>query len=242
MIETRGPWAGPPDDHLVKVLPTLQTWVRLPSAWIGEKGLYQFEWARGTGSDNIAALMALMVIAHHAEQETGKVRLTWEELCDRTSLSRAKISKGLDILSERGLISRGRDGRSRFQLANFNPAEGWAMLPSRGLYTRQGVVRAFNDFKLRSRAELDALKLYLLFAARRDRKLNAAVISYEKIWFYSGVHPNHIRTAISLLASQGLVHVSLQVSSQSEHGTANLYRLAHLETTRHLGTIGRDLI
>jgi hypothetical protein len=155
------------------------------------------------------------------------------------SLSRAKLAKGLDILSAENLVVRGSDGRSRFQLANFNPDRNWAKFPARGLYNKQGVVRAFKDFKLRSRAELDALKIYFLLAARRDRKINAANLSYEKISLYCGVHHTHIRTAISLLAGQNLVHVSSQPSAQTEYGVSNQYRLAHIDTTRHEGTIGR---
>ena len=61
----------------------------------------------------------------------------------------------------------------------------------------------------------------------------------EKICLYSGIHHNHIRTAVSLLAGQNLVHVSSQPSTLNEFATANQYRLAHLDTTRHAGTIGR---
>jgi hypothetical protein len=234
------PWAQPGSGiEPERELSHLQAWVRLPTAWIEARGLLDFVWARGAGSDNIAALMTLAVIAHHANQETGSVRLTWDDLCDRTFLSRAKLSKGLDRLSGQKIILRKPDGRSRFQLVNFNPERDWAKFPARGLYTKQGVLRAFKDFKLRSRAELDALKLYFLFAARRDRKSNVANLSYEKIWFYSGVHPNFIRTAVSLLAGQALVHVSSQPSSLNDHGTSNQYRLTHIDPTRHPGTIGR---
>jgi hypothetical protein len=73
------PWAGPPlppPEETERPVLHLQSWVRLPSVWIEERGLTKFAWARGTGGDNIAALMALAVIAHHADQEAGACRLT----------------------------------------------------------------------------------------------------------------------------------------------------------------------
>lgn len=241
----RPPWAGPWDPSLISEAPErealhMQAWVRLPTAWIEDKGLTKFVWGRGSGADNIAALMALMVVAHFASQETGAARLTWTDICDRTTLSRAKLARGLDILAEHGLLHRGLDGRSRFQLANYNPDRDWAKLPARGMYTKQGVVRAFKDFKLRSRAELDALKIFLLMASRRDRKVNAANLSYEKISLYSGIHHTNIRTGVSLLAGQNLIHVSSQPSALNEYGVSNQYRLAHIDPSRHEGTIGRQ--
>lgn len=217
----------------------LQAWVRLPTGWIEDKGLINLAWARGSGADNIAALMALIVIAHLADQETGAARMTWTDICDRTTLSRAKLSKGLDILAGLNVVHRGLDGRSRFQLANYTPERNWAKIPARGLYTKQGVVRSFKDFKLRSRSELDALKIFLLMASRRDRKANAAILSYEKISLYTGIHHTHIRTAISLLAGQNMIHVSSQPSALSEYGVSNKYRLTHIEPTYHDGTAGR---
>jgi hypothetical protein len=241
----RPPWAGPwisssPIPEVPERAPLhLQAWVRLPNSWIEERGLTRFAWARGSGADNIAALMALMVIAHFANQETGAARLTWADICDYASLSRAKLSKGLDILAEQGLVHRRLDGRSQIQLANYNPERDWAKLPARGLYTKQRTIRAFKDFTLRSRAEMNALKIYLLMASRRDRKANAANLSYDKITLYAGIHHTHIRTAVSLLAAQNLIHVSSQPSALNEYGVSNQYRLAHLDTTRHEGTIGR---
>jgi hypothetical protein len=220
----------------------LLPWVRLPSQWIEEYGLVQFRWEQGKGADLIAALMALAVIAHHADQETGSVRLTWDDICDCAYLSRGKLAAGIEILSGAKLIERGLGGRSRFQLSNFNPAFGWAMMPARGLYGRSGTVLAFRDFTLRARSELDAMKIYFLLASRRDRKTNTTLLSYEKISGYSGVHYNAIRRALSVLASHGLLHISTQPSDANLYGIANSYRLTHLEPRIHPGTTGRALL
>jgi hypothetical protein len=216
----------------------LPPWVKLPSQWIEEGGLDAFRWAQAKGADNLAALMGLTVISHNVDPNSAIARLTYDELCDRTTLSRAKLSAGLNILSECKLIEREPLGRSSYRLANYNPAKGWAQFPAKGLY-RGDTVEAFTSFKLRNPAEFDALKLYFLFASRRDRKTNMAKISYEKIEAYSGIDRNKIRRALSVLAANALVHIEMVPSKVSENGVAYAYRLAHLNTRRHMGTWGR---
>lgn len=214
-------------------------WTKLPSAWIEDGGLRAFRWGGDEGSDNLAALMALMVIAHHIEPDSGIARLTYDELTDMASLSRPKISAGLGVLRRRNIVTPEPEGRSTYQLTGYNPAEGWAMLPARGLYDHNGQVAAFTEFRLRRRAELDALKLYFLFAARRSRQLNMAKISYPKIEEFSGVAENYIRPALTVLGANGLIHVERMQSAKSETGVANGYRLTHLHPYQHMGTIGR---
>lgn len=216
----------------------LPSWVKLPNRWIEDGGLKAFRWTRGEGANEIAALMALTVISHHIVPDTGIARLTYNAVCERASLSRAKLSAGLDVLSERKLIERGVDGRGTYHMADYDPVSGWAKFPAQGLY-RNGVVTAFSQFHLRLRSELDALKLYFLFASRRDRQTNMASITYDLIAEYSGVQRDHIRQALSLLAANALVHIEHVPSSWSENGIANAYRLAHLNTSQHMGTTGR---
>lgn len=215
----------------------MMSWTKLPSAWIENRELHAFRWAQGEGANNIAALMVLAVIAHHIEPQTGSARLTYSDLSDKASLSRAKVSAGLGLLEARGLVDRYPDC-SFYRLRNYDPNAGWAMFPAKGLY-HNDVVAAFEEFRLRVRSELDALKLYFLFAARRNRDTNYANISYPKIEEYSGVDRNHIRRALSVLAAHGLVHVQYCDSTTNENGTANAYRLAHIEPRNHMGTRGR---
>lgn len=215
----------------------LPVWTRLPSAWIDEGGLRKFRWDR-TGADNLAALMTLAVIAHHIERDTGIARLTYGELSDMTSLSRAKVSAGLSLLAARALIDRAPEGRSSYGLRNYDPLSGWAKFPARGLY-QNGVVWAFTEFRLRRRTELEAMKLYYLFAARRSRETNMAKIGYDKIEDYTGVPRNNIRGALTVLRANGLVHVERLSSDLSEHGVANAYRLTYLDSHMHMGTTGR---
>lgn len=217
-------------------------WVKLPSKWIEEGGLSAFRWSARTGhanADNVAALMVLIVLAHHVDETDGVARLTYDELETLAGLSRAKLAKGLDLLGSRGVIERNL-GRSVFKLAEFDPEKGWAKLPCRRLYSGNRVA-AFDDFKLRKPAELNALKLYLLFAARRGRDTNLANLSYEKITEYAGISREHIKAALSLLAAHNLAHIERLPSTSNEIGVANAYRLVGLDSFNHMGTRGRGM-
>lgn len=212
--------------------------VKLPVRWIDAGGLKAFTWKQG-GSDETAALMLLAVLAHHMDSDDGSVRMTYDQLCQAASLSRAKVAGGLSILEARHLIERIAGQRSGFRIVDYNPLANWAKFPVRGLY-RGDRVHAFTEFKLRSRVELDSLKLYFLFAARRSKELNMAPISYEKITEHSGVANDRIRPALNILGVNDLVHTERFTSTRAESGIAHAYRLTHLDGNRHLGTIGRD--
>jgi hypothetical protein len=215
----------------------LLPWTRLPSAWIESRGLLNFHW-KPNGADHLAALMALLVIAHHANKDTGIARLTWNDLGQCTGVSRAKLAAGLSSLESRRLVEREPNGRSTFLLRDFGDGHVWAKLPAKPLYSDSGV-RAFAKFTLRTRTELDALKLYLLFAARRDVKQNITMLSYPMIEEYSGVQHHNIKPALSLLIVQGLIIVDSRPSETNQYGIANGYRLASLQAYQHPGTTGR---
>ncbi|MCA9466914.1 MAG: hypothetical protein KC643_15925 [Nitrospira sp.] len=218
----------------------LQEWVTLPTEWIENKGLKNFKWgSAGEGADNIAALMILIALAHHADDE-GVSKLTYDNLCDITNLSRAVVSRGLTVLERLRIVEREPCGRSSYKISDYSKHKGWGKLPAKRLYTSD-YITAFNEFRLRRRQELNALKMYLLFVARRDRKTNMAHISYTTIEKYTGIARNDIKGGISVLTGNGLVHVEHVPSNTSEHGTANAYRLAYLDTNIHMGTRGRGM-
>lgn len=218
-------------------------WVRLPVGWIAHEGLKEFKWANGgPGSDQVAALMTLVVVAHCADQDTGRARLTYDELTTRTTLSRVKVSRGLTVLEDRKLITRRTDGRrSDVGLANYDRDLGWAKLPVKSMYAG-GRIRAFEEFSLRRLVELDAMKLFFLFAERRDRGSNRANISYDGIEDYTGIARQRIKSATSLLAALSMVYVEQTLSTQSEFAVANAYRIVGVESRVHMGTRGRAMI
>lgn len=204
----------------------LPQFVKLPSAWIDKGGLRDFRWGKN-GGDEIAALIVLAVIAHHMAPATGIARLGYDALMEKASLSRAKISAGLKILVLRGIIETNVLGRGSYHLCGYDPSRNWSMFPARGLY-RNDIVEAFKEFRLRRRTELDALKLYFLFAARRDNTRHVAVIGFDKIAEHSGVSTNYIKSATSVLAANSLIHVEHIKDPSGGVGVINGYRLAYL--------------
>lgn len=219
----------------------LRNWVRFPSLWIEDGGLKKLRWGgeNGDGSANTAALMALMPLAHHADDQTGVIKLTYDELCAFTGLSRAKLSHGIKVLENLSIIESS-EKRSTYRLCDYNPAGGWAKLPAKTLYA-SGRIGAFDEFKLRSAAELNALKLYFLFAARRNRETNMAHISLDKIEAYAGLERHRIKAALNILAINNLAHVERVPSTSNPMGVANAYRLVGLDSYNHMGTKGRGM-
>jgi hypothetical protein len=216
----------------------MMPWVRLPTGWIASKGLLEFHWrGDGVGSNNIAALMSLVAIAHVASQQTGTAEITYNALRAVTGLSREKLAGGLRVLEGASLVERKSDGRSHFKLSNFDPERGWAKLPVKSMYGGGRIV-SFDEFKLRQRSELDALKMYLLFIAFRDDDLNAANISYSGMEKYSGIERSRIKAGISVLLNQRLVYID-QVQREEGKGVRHTYRIVGIDPYRHMGTSGR---
>ena len=216
-------------------------WKRLPSGWIQQRGLAQLSWRyKGKGSDNTAALMALTAIAHAADDETGTARITYDRMCEVTGLSRAKLSNGLDVLKNIEVIKAGTESpRSTYELSDYDQTQGWAKFPVKSMYS-SGRILAFNEFHLRKVVELDALKLFFLFVARRDQNTNYANIGYERIQEYAGVKKDRIKSAISFLASLSLVYVEQIPSKINIYGISNAYRIVGIDPFNHRGTRGRS--
>lgn len=217
---------------------TMRAWVKVPSRWIEEGGLQSFQWGREGGSSQTAALMVYIAIAHRSAPEDASAMLSYDMLTAATHLSRTKVADGLDVLEQRDLIERGHAGRSTYQLTGYDPKRGWAMLPARPLYAGNGI-SAFQDFHLRKKSELDALKAYLAFAARRDTEANRAHITYEQLSAYAAIPERRIKAALSILMHNNLVVVEQSDRKAGEPGVAHAYRLTHLQPRRHAGTTGR---
>lgn len=217
----------------------MRKWVKLPSEWMENGGLSMFKWHAETGASETAALMVLMAIAHRADLDDGIARITYNDLTAATSISRTKVADGLEILEKRGLVIREPDGRSTYQLTNYGESNVWAALPAKPLYDRSWAIPMFNDFHLRKAAELDAVKIYLAFAARRDTAQNVTRITYDQIGKYAGVHIGKIKPALGVLNINGLITVESYERADGLPGAAHGYRLSHLFPSRHAGSTGR---
>lgn len=217
----------------------MRPWVKLPTQWIESHGLRQFRWAQQAGAQNTAALITLLVIAHHADADTGIARLRYDDIEEAASLSRSLVSAALDCLEAAKLIVREPEGRSTLALTAFNQTP-WGQLPAKALYSH-GRISAFADFKLRRPAELDALKLYLLIVSRRSTGLNMTILTYDAIESYSGIPRANIKRGLSLLSSHGLIYIEHLPRQAGEPGAVSGYRLVHIDSRNHMGTTGRGI-
>lgn len=211
-------------------------WVKLPSQWITrDRGLANFKSSKV--AENAAGLMCLTIVCHEADQQTGIARVTFDSFERVTGKSRTTIAAALNVLREQHLIED-TNKQSFYRLSNFDPKAGWAKLPNKYLYQKHDYIEFFSDCNLRKRAELDALKLLLLFAAFRDNASNVAMVSYDKIEELAGIPKKFIKRANSLLAVNGIVHSELRANKYSQ-GIAQAYRLSGIDPYVHSGTQGR---
>jgi hypothetical protein len=216
-------------------------WVMLPSNWIlTGNGLIKFN-QKLMLADNIMALMCLIVIAHKADIETGRAQITYDEFEIALNKSRSLISRGLKVLLDLQIVSKGLS-RSEYllesydlNLAHSNQAYRWAKFPCSHLYSGSRL-DFFADLTLRGKAELDALKLMLLFAALRDNHTNLAMVSYDTIVEKTGIIRERIKRALSLLSINGIITTETRPTSKSAYGVAHGYRLIGISPYQHSGT------
>ncbi|PAY03171.1 hypothetical protein CKO50_01195 [Pseudoalteromonas sp. HM-SA03] len=232
----------------------MKEWSRMPSYWIRDENslpLSKMKWTGCNKADQIAALMIYIVMVHHANDEpttkhpeVGTCELTYTRLSDITGLSRAKIAGGLRVLLNLEIIEDISVGRNNiFKITNFENRSGWAKLPAKGLYSKDlSRIEAFHSFHLRRKNELNAMKVYLVILALRSDAKNYAIVSYDKLSMYTGIHRNELKSAISLLINLNLLQVDSGVSDMNEYATVNMYRPCYLEPHKHRGTIGRKML
>lgn len=200
-------------------------WVRMPSAWILQQGGTSLrDFTVGDKGASIAALMIYIMLCTRALQksteefEAGTARVTYDDIEKAIGLSRAMISKGLSKLENLKLIAVIPYRRQNVYELTAHTESPWAKLPKKHLYQKKatGEIDVFlNDFHLRSRTELNALKLYMLLLAFRDRDSNTTFLGYQAISDYSGIQRNDIRKAISFL----IHHDFIQLDKVMQEGT-----------------------
>lgn len=146
------------------------------------------------------------------------VRVTYADFMDTLSLSKAKVSEGLKLLEARDLIDR--PDRSLFYVNGMAERSPWGKLPCKSMYSVTGLtITMFKNFSLRSRHELNALKLLILVCSRTDSVSGRAMIGAETIRKWSGIPKNDIKFAADKLINHGLMHQE-RVHDQ---GTQNVY-------------------
>lgn len=143
---------------------------------------------------------------------------TYEELGRVTGLSRSLTRQALERLEELGLIVPIGSSQKRFYELVWSD-DGWFKLPCQAI-VREGVIVPFTTFTLRSKHELNALKLYLYLASIRDRVHAYSEASYETIHKRIGVPERDIRRAILVLVAVGLLR---NVSRPGSEGPDTVY-------------------
>lgn len=215
-------------------------WARLPTRQIVYgRILRSFRADRGELGVSVAALKIYVAVTLMAENKSsaasgihqGTISMTYDELIEITDLSRSMISHGISLLTELGILSISKEGRgrkNRYALADYGSDDKWAKLPKAKL-SLKGVRQTLHQFSPRRRSDLDALKLYLLFAAFRNIKTDETMIGYDKITSYTGINPARIRRGISQLIEHELIVVSRDPIDEESVVKPNRYRLLGLK-------------
>ena len=157
-------------------------------------------------------------------------RLTYDDLGALTGLSRARISAGLQKLIRVGMIWR-VDESSSYGLVGFGSRKRWAKLPGSALLSAgRTEFYPFKHFTLRSKHELNALKLHLYYANARSQENAYCEVSYRVIHERTGVPERDIPRANSFLISCGILQRTRGLPSEDvKQHEANKYHLTGYE-------------
>lgn len=198
-------------------------WHSLPTPALIEK-LPAFMWRatdQGSAASEAAALMVYVALLFSVEARSNLALATYDELMLSTDLSRSLVGRGLARLQQLHLVeARGSNQKRCYVISDGNEARwdggggddnpdgsAWyCKLPCRAIVSVDGErIEPFQAFTLRTKHELNAMKLYLYFAMVRDRNKPFTMASYERIRERTGVQERDIRRALSVLVACGLL-------------------------------------
>jgi hypothetical protein len=190
----------------------IKGWSKMPTEWVRNGTIKEFTYQGG--STGTASLMLYFILCHYAEvfspSNSGPVsvaQVTYTKMAELASLSRKLVSSGLDKLEAVGMITRvGSRHFGAYRLNGLTTGKGWVKLPGKPLLSEGGTTFSpFECFKLRNKHELNAMKMYLYYAAIRDEYTPYSEVSFETIYSKTGVAERHIPAANSLLVSSRLL-------------------------------------
>lgn len=139
------------------------------------------------------------------------------DLQEYTGLSRSMVLKGIRGGVEHGLIEYqpGKPGeKSRFVLVHpeSSGGGGWAKLPL------DEVRKRIPHIPHRGATALTALKIYLTLIAARPKDNAVVALRHDTLRLKTGCQPHQVRSAISLLANEGLIHVIKEAEADESTG------------------------
>ncbi len=195
---------------------------KLPAHWLKQIG----EVCRGeTSGDGIAVVRLLLTAAiAMPRHDATEVDTSIGALSEVMRLSKPMTRRALARAEAMGLIKFTRGGGrqlSKLQLINYSSAGEelrYAQVPNRP------VVDDLFGLPRTGRNSLAAHKAYLELLARRPNGSRDTVVGHEKLRQATGIQAVEVRTAITLLANAGLLHVDRQ-QIEGSTGPYNRYRL-----------------
>lgn len=200
-------------------LPAAEETIAHPSGDGILPGLSHLRWRQHKGGAT-AAIMVLFALAiksnldqkTHGRRTGNQVVATYEHLMAFTNLSRGPIAKALELLRELGAITTAKNGNGCiYSLQGIDIPGGYCELPQGHLLDGQAVMRRLKGLHtaIKNRSSLDAMKLYMLLLALRDRNWNVARASYATIREYTGMRKEEISVAVQLLQGAQLIRLAL---------------------------------
>ena len=230
----------------------MKQWIKIPTKWIidTDKGiLKKMKWVGTNKANNTAALMVYIAIAHNINHipERGRVNigeaiLSYTDIADITSLSRALVGGAINVLINEGLITKNTSDKvNRYSIVGYEEMTGWGKLPAKKLYDSElEKIIAFKNFHLRKKVELNAMKIYFLALTLRNNSTNYAQMTYKTITQYTGIQRNDISIATSFLVATELLRINQVESKKNENQFTNIYRLVGVDPYNHAGTKGKQ--
>ncbi|WP_109482540.1 hypothetical protein [Paraburkholderia sp. C35] len=217
-------------------------WAKFPSAWIRFPKakacpLTTLSWSahRTQGTAALVLLIALSIRLNQShrkvplEKQTAAVAVTYDELQRLTGFARATIAKALMLLEGMDAIRISKAGRaSVYELPEVSVNGHYCQLPQGYLLDgKQDELRRLVRLPTNTRACLNAMKLYVLFLAYRNHRIDTTAIGYESIMTHTGMRRADIPEAFSLLVAHELVRASDE-SDERDYDKSKRYRVLGL--------------
>lgn len=174
----------------------------MPCDWIKLQKLKDFPARSGVTGRSISALKCYLAIAAYRDWDSGSSVLSTYDLTKICGSTKPTVLEGLAMLSASGLVTvelRAVGNVNRYILPEFDDFN-FRKVP------QDRVVDCLSSIGNRGARQLGALKLYLVMLYLRDSTTSTAVATHEKLIEYSGVRPNDVAAANSVLAAAGFVH------------------------------------
>lgn len=189
-------------------------WVKLPSSEIVNGILGREFSSPANQNDDIAALKLLLVFALFGREvrRTGGLlthhkiesMMTYDQLCERCSLSRTLVRKGLVRLFDTRLIEKLGEKRVTYIFAG-DARKSWCKLPRKEVVNTDDNIPALAAILNRYSYERNALKLYIYILSVRNNSKCHVDLSKQIIKKQTGIKCAEIEGATSYLLSIGLL-------------------------------------